>query len=486
MIKIALSAGHNIYTNYFDCGATGNSLTEAECTKEIVQKMIYYFSFCEDVEVKDVTPYNQKFTSSEAAHLERSKRIDAYSPHMYFDIHLNSGGGTGVECYTYSSTSAINVNANRITNGISKNFSVANRGLKHNKNYWSLSLHKAPSCIVECLFIDSSKDMSVFNADKMAKTICETILNREIKIPVIVDNSCSCLMHGTITATVLNVRATPNGKIIGSLKQGEKVSVVEKALSGWLKIIYNSHVAYISGDYFKPDETLIEKNEYYRTARKFDSLLHIFESDKDTKIDITKGKVGLEPLSKIKTTKGEEICKTNCGFFLLNGSSEHLGFYLDEGTCDSNTSSEYMNLLFYKDNTTKIIKYNNKLTAEDLKKLKEQVQWAIATSYSLVIDGKINIQNSQYFSSTTKEPRTLLGQKKDGTWISVVIDGRGKNSSLGVTAKESAEIMLQLGCVNAVNLDGGGSSEMIFRGNIVNSPTDGRERNIGSAIIFYK
>jgi exopolysaccharide biosynthesis protein len=63
-----------------------------------------------------------------------------------------------------------------------------------------------------------------------------------------------------------------------------------------------------------------------------------------------------------------------------------------------------------------------------------------------------------------------------------VIDGR-KVATKGVTAKQEAEIAKHLGLWNAVNLDGGGSSEMIVAGKIMNNPSDKDERLIGSAIV---
>lgn len=115
-----------------------------------------------------------------------------------------------------------------------------------------------------------------------------------------------------------------------------------------------------------------------------------------------------------------------------------------------------------------------------------ECNWAIGTSYSLIQNGEINLENSNKFShSVWRNPRTLLGQKKNGTFVLVVVDGRSKISD-GVTAKQSAEIMKELDCWNAINLDGGGSSEMIVNDEIVNKPSDGKERSIGSAIIVYK
>jgi len=67
-------------------------------------------------------------------------------------------------------------------------------------------------------------------------------------------------------------------------------------------------------------------------------------------------------------------------------------------------------------------------------------------------------------------PRTAIGQKKDGTVIFLVIDGRQLHS-IGATIKEVQDIMIAEGCVNAANLDGGSSSVMYYEGKLINSPS---------------
>jgi N-acetylmuramoyl-L-alanine amidase len=79
----------------------------------------------------------------------------------------------------------------------------------------------------------------------------------------------------------------------------------------------------------------------------------------------------------------------------------------------------------------------------------------------------------------------LIGQKADKTLVLCVVEGRNATSK-GVTGAQSADIMLSLGCIIAINADGGGSSEMIVDGKIVNATSDGTERKIGSALVIYK
>lgn len=84
------------------------------------------------------------------------------------------------------------------------------------------------------------------------------------------------------------------------------------------------------------------------------------------------------------------------------------------------------------------------------------------------------------------QPRTAIGQKKDGTILMLVIDGR-QASSIGATLKNVQDIFLQYGAYNAFNLDGGASSTMVYDGDLINSPSDILgERYVPTAFIITK
>lgn len=84
-------------------------------------------------------------------------------------------------------------------------------------------------------------------------------------------------------------------------------------------------------------------------------------------------------------------------------------------------------------------------------------------------------------------PRTLIGQKKDGAIVLVVLDSIEKGSRSAATLKEAQEVMYKLGCYTAATLDGGKSSTMYYDNKVVNSPSYAYgERNIASAIIVKK
>jgi hypothetical protein len=85
-----------------------------------------------------------------------------------------------------------------------------------------------------------------------------------------------------------------------------------------------------------------------------------------------------------------------------------------------------------------------------------------------------------------RHPRTALGWNKDHYFL-VEVDGRQSNLSVGMTFPELADYMAKLGCDEAMNLDGGGSATMWVYGNIMNSPSEGRERpGANSLVIFHK
>lgn len=107
----------------------------------------------------------------------------------------------------------------------------------------------------------------------------------------------------------------------------------------------------------------------------------------------------------------------------------------------------------------------------------------------LVADGRVAVTKvEEQFPADIargRAPRTAIGLKSDGTWLLVVVDGRQTNA-IGMTLEDLAALMVKYGAVSAVNLDGGGSSEMVINGRIINSPSDGNERRVGSGIVVTR
>jgi hypothetical protein len=82
-----------------------------------------------------------------------------------------------------------------------------------------------------------------------------------------------------------------------------------------------------------------------------------------------------------------------------------------------------------------------------------------------------------------RQPRTLAGVRADGRVLLVTVDGRRPGWSAGMTLPEAARLMRSLGAREALNLDGGGSTTMTVRGEVVNRPSDrGGERPVSDGV----
>lgn len=84
-----------------------------------------------------------------------------------------------------------------------------------------------------------------------------------------------------------------------------------------------------------------------------------------------------------------------------------------------------------------------------------------------------------------KNPRSAIGYTKENNLIMVAVDGR-EGSSVGMTLMQLANFMKSIGCVNAMNLDGGGSTVMYVNGAVVNSPQVKGGITISNALVLAK
>lgn len=113
--------------------------------------------------------------------------------------------------------------------------------------------------------------------------------------------------------------------------------------------------------------------------------------------------------------------------------------------------------------------------------------------YALGCLGGRLITNGQLdYKDETAAPRTAIGIRKDGTILFYTIDGRQSGYSFGVRKETLARRLLELGCVDAVNLDGGGSTSIggVLPGTtdfkILNSPSDGGLRSCANFLFLQK
>ena len=83
-----------------------------------------------------------------------------------------------------------------------------------------------------------------------------------------------------------------------------------------------------------------------------------------------------------------------------------------------------------------------------------------------------------------RNPRTIAGVDRQGRTVLVTVDGRS-TEDLGLSVPEAADVARSLGLVDAINLDGGGSTTMVVDGSVISHPSDATgERPVGDALVI--
>lgn len=120
------------------------------------------------------------------------------------------------------------------------------------------------------------------------------------------------------------------------------------------------------------------------------------------------------------------------------------------------------------------------ITVGDVKK--KNIQEAVSFWPALIQNGKRGVFQDSVWGVA---PRTAIGQKADGTIILVVIDGRQPTTwSWGAKMSDLYNLFVEYGAVNAGNLDGGSSSELVYNGKVISKPCDiFGERYLPTAIV---
>lgn len=124
---------------------------------------------------------------------------------------------------------------------------------------------------------------------------------------------------------------------------------------------------------------------------------------------------------------------------------------------------------------------------------KWKMQTAVGGGPVLLQDGEIKITNNEERkfmgkAINDKHPRTAMGYTKDNKLIILVVQGRFPDLAEGATLTQEAQMLKELGCVEALNLDGGGSSCLLVNGKETIKPSDkgGEQRAVPAVFIIRK
>ncbi|MCR5153512.1 MAG: phosphodiester glycosidase family protein, partial [Lachnospiraceae bacterium] len=186
-----------------------------------------------------------------------------------------------------------------------------------------------------------------------------------------------------------------------------------------------------------------------------------------------KTSVTAESVNAILAINGDYYGVQESGYVLKNG-------VLYRSTAKKNQED----LVIYEDGSFEIIN-ESKVTAEEL--LEKGAVNILCFGPGLIIDREISVDvNDEVDKAKSSNPRTAIGLIDDLHYVFVVADGRTSESE-GLSLYELAEFMEELGVTCAYNLDGGGSSTMVFNGELVNTPTttgkkSGTERSVSDIV----
>jgi exopolysaccharide biosynthesis protein len=108
----------------------------------------------------------------------------------------------------------------------------------------------------------------------------------------------------------------------------------------------------------------------------------------------------------------------------------------------------------------------------------------------LIKAGKVALTDKQEKMAagfaTDRHPRTAIAKLASGELLLVTVDGRQPGVSMGMSLYMLADLLRELGAVEAMNLDGGGSTTMVVHNKIVNKPSDQTgERPVSDAILVF-
>ena len=170
----------------------------------------------------------------------------------------------------------------------------------------------------------------------------------------------------------------------------------------------------------------------------------------------------------------------NADFFDLGGDNHPKGLVIKEGQMISQGLDDRAYIGFTYDGQVVI-------DSTPFSHTKYNLRTAVGGSHMIVKNGlPFDFGGSDDFS-VTAHPRTLAGVKEDGTILLVVVDGRQSKVSNGAPLKRCAQLMVELGAVSAINLDGGGSSTLsvVESGTVVtkNSPSGGTLRKVYNSLL---
>lgn len=238
----------------------------------------------------------------------------------------------------------------------------------------------------------------------------------------------------------------------------------------------------VSENAYTDDSIAIALHEY----RVYDTSVYVADVTLASP-DYLKSAFAQHAYGRNVTAPTSEIAQEVQAILAINGDFygvREAGYVIRNGVLYRDTALQgKTDLVIYQDGSFGLIQ-ESEISASEL--LKAGVMQSYAFGPALVVDGKVAVTaDAEVGKAQTSNPRTAIGIIAPCHYLFVVSDGR-TDESAGLTLAQLGEWMASLGAVTAYNLDGGGSSTMVFLGEVVNQPTTNgrtiRERSVSDIV----
>lgn len=171
------------------------------------------------------------------------------------------------------------------------------------------------------------------------------------------------------------------------------------------------------------------------------------------------------------TDTTSDMAEENNAVLAINGDyygARQSGYVIRNGVVYRNQGSNGEDMVISKDGSLSFI-FESDTTTDSL--MQKQAWQVLSFGPVLVENGQVAVsENDEVGMAMASNPRTAIGTVAKNHYLFVVSDGRTSESA-GLSLYELANFMKSLGATNVYNLDGGGSSTMVFQGEVVNNPT---------------
>jgi len=174
-MKIVVDYGHCL--SGYDTGASGNGYKEEVCTREIGTKVKAKLEKLGHTVYAVAPDYANSLVESLNTRVNSANSKDAA---ISVSIHLNAGGGKGVEIYTKGGQ-AFNEATNILKNMVALGY--VNRGIKNGSGLALVGSIWTTSMLIECCFIDTASDMALYNPEKIADAIVKGLVGETVTTP---------------------------------------------------------------------------------------------------------------------------------------------------------------------------------------------------------------------------------------------------------------------------------------------------------------